>query len=76
MIVTGLPSAAYLPLIAKGKAIGSLIVASRNRSAYGQTQIALLEQISAQVAIHIENSRIHAEVEEKARIDNYLQANP
>jgi len=68
-IKQGVRSIAYLPLIAKGKAIGSLVVASRNPSAYSQRHITLLEQLASQIAMHIENSRLYAEVEEKARID-------
>ena len=68
-IKQGVRAIAYLPLIAKGKAIGSLIVASRNPGAYNLRHITLLEQLASQVAMHIENSRLYAEVEEQARID-------
>jgi len=68
-IKQGVRSIAYLPLIAKRKAIGSLIVASRNPSVYSPRYIMLLEQLASQIAMHIENSRLYAEVEEKARID-------
>lgn len=69
LIQQGVRSIAYLPLIAKGKAIGSLIAASRSPSAYNQRQMTLLEQLASQIAMHIENSRLYAEVEQKARID-------
>jgi len=72
-IKQGVRSIAYLPLIAKGKAIGSLIVASRNPSAYSKRHITLLEQLAYQIAMHIENSRLYAEVEEKARIDELTE---
>ena len=68
-IKQGVRSIAYLPLIAKAKAIGSLIVASRNPSAYSLRHITLLEQLASQIAMHIENLRLYAEVEEKARFD-------
>ncbi len=65
----GVRSIAYLPLFAKGEAIGSLIVASRNPDAYSQRHLSLLEQLASQIAMSIENSRLYAEAEEKARID-------
>ncbi len=65
----GVRSIACLPLIAKSRAIGSLIVASRHPNAYSQRHIMLLEQLASQVAMPIQNSRLFAEVEEKARID-------
>ena len=65
----GVRSIAYLPLIAKGKAIGSLIVASRQPNAYSQRQIMLLEQLASQIAMPVETSRLYAEAEEKAHVD-------
>ena len=65
----GIRSIVYLPLIAKGKAIGSLIVASRQPNAYSQRHIMLLEQLASQIAMPVENSRLYAEAEEKARVD-------
>ncbi len=65
----GLRSIVYLPLIAKGKAIGSLIVASRHPNAYSQRHMILLEQLASQIAMPIEHSRLYAEVKEKARVD-------
>ncbi len=65
----GIRSIAYLPLIAKDKAIGSLIVASRHPNAYNRKQMIFLEQLASQIAMPIENTRLYAEVAEKARID-------
>jgi diguanylate cyclase (GGDEF)-like protein len=62
-------SIAYLPLIAKGRAIGSLTVASRQPNAYSRRHMMLLEQLASQVALPIDNTRLYAEVAEKARID-------
>jgi len=66
----GVRSIAHLPLIAEGRAIGSLIVASSQPNAYSRTHIMLLEQLASQIAMPIENARLYAEVAEKARIDN------
>ena len=65
----GVRSIAYLPLMAKGEVIGSLIVASRHPNAYSQRHIKLLEQLASQIAMPVENSRLYAKAEEKARID-------
>ena len=65
----GIRSIVYLPLIAKGKAIGSLIIASRQPNAYSQRHVTLLEQLAYQIAMPVENSRLYAEAEEKARVD-------
>jgi len=65
----GLRSIVYLPLIAKGEAIGTLIVSSRNPDAYNQRNVALLEQLASRIAMPVENARLYARAEEKARID-------
>ncbi|MFC2071715.1 diguanylate cyclase [Chloroflexota bacterium] len=65
----GVHSIAYLPLIVKGRAIGSLIVASCQPNAYNRRHMILLEQLASQVAMPIENAQLYAEVAEKARID-------
>ena len=65
----GVRTIAYLPLIAKGLAIGSFIVATGNPNAYSQRHMTLLEQLASQIAMSIENSRLYAEAEEKARVD-------
>jgi len=65
----GMLSMVYLPLIAKGEVIGSLILASRETDAYSQQHIKLLEQLASQIAMPLENARLYAETEEKARVD-------
>ncbi len=66
----GIRSIACLPLIAKGEAIGSLVVASRQPNAYSARHITLLEQLTSQIAMPVENSQLYAEVEEKAHYDD------
>jgi diguanylate cyclase (GGDEF)-like protein len=65
----GLRTVAYLPLIAKGRGIGSFIVASKRPHAYSQRQIKLLEQLAAQIAMPLENAQLYARAEKKARVD-------
>jgi len=65
----GVRSIVHLPLIAKGRGIGSLIVASRHPSAYSHRHIMLLEQLASQIAMPIENSRLYTELQGKVRVD-------
>ena len=65
----GVRSIVYLPLIVKGGVIGSLIIASRHPNAYSQRHVILLEQLASQIAMPVENSRLYAKVEERARTD-------
>jgi len=51
------------------KAIGSLCIASRRPNAYSQSQIQLLSQLTSRIAMAIENARLYAEAEHRARID-------
>jgi len=65
----GLRSMVYLPLLSKGKVIGSFIVASKKPHAYSQRNLKLLEQLAAQIVMPLENARLYAQAEHKARID-------
>ena len=65
----GLRTVVYLPLISKGEAIGSLIIASQQPEAYNQRHIKLLEQLASQIAMPLENAQLYAQAEAKARID-------
>ncbi|MBN2462720.1 MAG: diguanylate cyclase [Dehalococcoidia bacterium] len=65
----GIRSIIYLPLLVRGQAIGSLIIASRKPNAYTPGQIHLLERLASQIAMPVENSRLYARAEQRARID-------
>jgi diguanylate cyclase (GGDEF)-like protein/putative nucleotidyltransferase with HDIG domain len=69
----GLRSAAYLPLIAKGKIIGSFILGSKTSHAFSQRHIRLLEQLASQIAMPLENSQLYARAEKKARVDELTE---
>jgi len=69
----GLRTMAYLPLIAKGEVIGCFIVGSQQPNAYSQRHIMLLEQLASQIAMPLENTRLYARAEEKARIDELTE---
>ncbi len=68
-IKRGIRSIVYLPLLVKGEAIGSLIIASRHPKAYTPGQVRLLERLASQIAVPVENSRLYAKAEQRARID-------
>ena len=68
-IKQGVRSIAYLALKAGGRAIGSLIVASRQPNAYGRRQINFFEELVSQITMPIEHSQLYAEIVEKARVD-------
>ncbi len=65
----GIRSIIYLPLVVKNEAIGSLIIASRQPSAYTPAQVRLLERLASQIAVPVENSRLYAKAEQRARVD-------
>jgi len=65
----GLRTMVYLPMSAKGKVIGSFIVASKNPNAYSKQHMKLLEQLASQIAMPMENAQLYAQAEQKARVD-------
>jgi len=65
----GIQSMVVLPLLVNGKAIGTLCIASCHPNAYGQHEVQLLSQLASRIAAPIENARLYAEAEQRARID-------
>jgi diguanylate cyclase (GGDEF)-like protein/putative nucleotidyltransferase with HDIG domain len=65
----GIRSIIYLPLMVKNEAIGSLVIASREPNAYSPEQVRLLEGLASQIAVPVENSRLYAKAEQRARVD-------
>jgi diguanylate cyclase (GGDEF)-like protein len=65
----GVRSIAYLPLISRGEAMGSLTVASCRPNAYSKRHVKLLEELASRITTAIENSRLYARAEQRARID-------
>jgi len=65
----GIRSIIYLPLLVKNEAIGSLVIASRQPNAYSSSQVRLLERLASQIAVPVENSRLYAKAEQRARVD-------
>ena len=65
----GIRSVVYLPLLVKSEVIGSLIIVSRRPNAYSPEQVDLLERLAFQIAMPVENSRLYAKAEQRARVD-------
>lgn len=74
----GLKSALYVPLIYRGDVIGTLNVKSRDKNAYFEEDLHLLEMIANQIAGSVATSRIYAETVksvELREIQTMLRAN-
>lgn len=65
----GIKSIVYVPLIAKGEPVGSLLIGSRKPNAFSPEEVKLLEQLASHVVMPVENSRLYARAEQRARID-------
>jgi diguanylate cyclase (GGDEF)-like protein/putative nucleotidyltransferase with HDIG domain len=65
----GIRSIVYTPLMAKGEPTGGLLVGSREPAAYTPEHIQLLERLAAHIVMPVENSRLYAKAEQRARID-------
>jgi signal transduction histidine kinase/HAMP domain-containing protein len=62
----GLRSGVVVPIIGASRAIGSLDFASREPSAYGQTQVATLRELSHYLGTALHNARLSQEREDTA----------
>jgi formate hydrogenlyase transcriptional activator len=58
----GLRSACIIPLVAHGRALGTLDVASRSAGAYSESDAELLTHIAGQIAIAVENALAYREI--------------
>ena len=68
-IKEGIRSLVHLPLIAKDKGIGSLIIASYQPDAYSKAEIRLLEHLASQIATPVKNSQLYLKAEQGSRTD-------
>jgi len=78
IVVGKLPlSAAYVPMIVKGKVTGLLEVQSCRAHAYGPAEVALLGPAANQIGLAIENARLYAavqrELNERKRAEESLR---
>jgi formate hydrogenlyase transcriptional activator len=76
-IVDGVRSLLTVPLVSRGKSIGTLGVSSRKEGQYTEADAAFLQEVVNQVALAIENMRAYEEIGTlKARLERenvYLQ---
>ncbi|PYJ77581.1 MAG: Fis family transcriptional regulator [Verrucomicrobia bacterium] len=73
----GIYSYCVVPLIIRGKSIGTLNVASRTRNQYSERDLEFLQEVASQVALAVENMQSYQEIAAlKARLEKenvYLQ---
>lgn len=67
--VEELDSLLVLPLIARDRAIGTLVVGARSAGGFGAGRREMLEVIANQVAVSLQNARLYARMEELATTD-------
>jgi formate hydrogenlyase transcriptional activator len=60
--LTGFKAQCHFPLFAQDRGLGVLTLAYHAENALQQTEIFLLEQVAAQIAIAIENARAHRQI--------------
>ena len=66
----GLRSVVYLPLPSRGKIFANFILCSHRPYAYGEKELSTLEQLSSQIAIAVENTRLYTlGREQRARLE-------
>ncbi len=58
-----------IPLMAREKVVGAIVIQSYRPVAYREDQVHLMEQVAVHAAIAIENARLHAEVQRLAIVD-------
>jgi len=69
LLKNGIRSVVYAPLIAKEEPIGGFWIGSTEPAAYTPEHIQLLERLATHIAMPVENSRLYAKAEQRARID-------
>jgi len=76
-LADGIYSYCVVPLIIRGKSIGTLNVASRTRNQYSERDLEFLQEVASQVALAVENMQSYQEIATlKARLEKenvYLQ---
>jgi formate hydrogenlyase transcriptional activator len=63
----GLKSGCFLPLISRGRPLGTLVVASLQAETFPQKDADLLQHVANQIAIAVENSLAYGSVVERAK---------
>ncbi|HWC01564.1 MAG TPA: sigma 54-interacting transcriptional regulator [Methylomirabilota bacterium] len=73
-LADGIRSYVIVPLLLRGTPIGTLAVASGTPGQYGTGDITLLEALAVQVALAVENMRVHEELTARAATNARLLA--
>ena len=77
LITSGFRSFVVVPLVVRGKSIGTLNVASQTPNQYSEAQAEFLQEVANQVAVAVENMKAYEEIASlKARLEAenvYLQ---
>ena len=77
LLAEGILSYCVVPLISRGKSIGTLNVASKTKGQYSDADAAFLQDVANQIALAVENMRSYEEIATlKARLEKenvYLQ---
>jgi GAF domain-containing protein len=63
----GVRSAVWVPMVRAGQTIGAISVAHRDRGAFSDARVQLLQTFADQAVIAIENVRLFRELEDKSR---------
>ena len=69
----GTQSMIFVPLIARGEAVGVMSMGSRVPGRFEETDLELGEEIGRRAAVAIENARLYAETEARAQASQALQ---
>ncbi len=69
VVEAGFEAYACVPLLAKGKVVGTLDLASRNAGLFDQASLNLLAGIGRQIGVAIENARLHQQVAQLAVLE-------
>ncbi len=72
IIKEGLRAFAGVPLLSKGRILGVINIASHEAHKFSPEDIQLLENIAVQIAIAVENTKLHREVQQKDEIRGEL----
>ena len=62
LLAQGIRSMCHLPLISRGKNLGTLGLASLTNDTFPEDDVVLLTQIASQVALAVDNARAHEEI--------------
>ncbi|HXJ96002.1 MAG TPA: sigma 54-interacting transcriptional regulator [Terriglobia bacterium] len=77
----GLKSGCWLPLLNRGRALGTLVIGSKREAAFSDRDVRVLAHVAGQVALAIDNAEAHRQVaelkdrliEEKAYLEDELR---